>query len=63
MISSDFNLACLILGLHSRKCGRQIPPKTITLTDCEVEGIPGKQKCGTYEVYENRATKAAARSA
>jgi len=47
-----------ILGLHSASAVKQSAPKTITLTDCEVEGIPGKQKCGTYEVYENRATKA-----
>ena len=36
---------------------KQSPPKTIALTDCEVAGIPGKQKCGSLEVYENRATK------
>ena len=46
-----------VLGLHSASAVRQIPPKTITLTDCEVESVPGKEKCGTYEVYENRATK------
>ena len=46
-----------ILGLHAASAVRQSPSKQITLTDCEVQGIQGKQKCGTLEVYENRATK------
>ncbi len=29
----------------------------ITLTPCEVNGYKGAAKCGTYEVFENRATK------
>ena len=47
----------LLLSFQSASAVKQSPPKTITLTDCEVQGIPGKQKCGTLEVYENRATK------
>jgi pimeloyl-ACP methyl ester carboxylesterase len=50
-------IGVFILGLHSASAVRQSPPKTVTLTDCEVAGVPGKQKCGTLEVYENRATK------
>jgi pimeloyl-ACP methyl ester carboxylesterase len=30
--------------------------KRIVLTDCEIEGV-GKAKCGTYQVFENRASK------
>jgi hypothetical protein len=30
--------------------------KRIVLTDCENEGV-GKAKCGTYQVFENRASK------
>ena len=47
----------LILTLHSASAVRQSPSKTIALTDCEVKGIEGKLKCGTLEVFENRATK------
>ena len=46
-----------ILGLHTASAVRQSPSKQIALTDCEVQGISGKQKCGTLEVYENRAAK------
>src|SRR5512132_3174550 len=28
-----------------------------TLTPCEVRGFEGKAKCGTYEVYEDRAAR------
>ena len=47
----------LVLSFQTASVVKQSPPKTITLTDCEVQGLPGKQKCGTYEVYENRAKK------
>ena len=30
---------------------------TITLTPCEPRGIPGPAKCGTFQVFENRATR------
>ena len=30
---------------------------TITLSPCEPRGIPGPAKCGTFEVFENRATR------
>jgi len=46
----------LALSLQTSSAVRQSPAKTITLNDCEVQGI-GKAKCGTLEVYENRATK------
>ena len=48
-------LITFILSLHTASAVKQSPPKTIELTDCEVQGI--KVKCGTFEVYENRATK------
>lgn len=47
----------LALSLQTASAVRQSPPKTIALRDCEVEGVPGKAKCGTLEVFENRATK------
>ena len=47
----------LILSLHTASAVRQNPSRTIALTDCEVKGVQGKVKCGTLEVFENRATK------
>ena len=47
----------LIVSLHTASAVRQSPSKTIALTDCEVKGVEGKVKCGTLEVFENRATK------
>jgi pimeloyl-ACP methyl ester carboxylesterase len=33
------------------------PAHRVDLKPCRVEGIPWPAKCGTYEVFENRATK------
>ena len=52
-----FALVALVLTFQSASAVKQSPSKTITLIDCAVPGMQGKQKCGTYEVYENRATK------
>lgn len=30
---------------------------SLTLADCEVPGVKGRARCGTYEVFENRATR------
>ena len=30
---------------------------TIAWTPCELRGVPGSAKCGTFEVFENRATR------
>jgi pimeloyl-ACP methyl ester carboxylesterase len=46
----------MALSLQTSSAVRQSPAKTITLNDCEVQRL-GKAKCGTLEVYENRATK------
>jgi pimeloyl-ACP methyl ester carboxylesterase len=46
----------LIITLQSASAVRQNGSKLI-LTDCSVQGFTGKAKCGTFEVYENRATK------
>lgn len=55
--SIRFGVIAIFLSLHTASAVKHSPSKTITLTDCEVQGMSGKQKCGTYEVYENRATK------
>ena len=43
-----------VLSLQSASAVRQAPPK-VELKDCEVRGV--QAKCGTLEVYENRAAK------
>src|ERR1041384_824064 len=52
----SFIALLLLITLQSASAVRQTKP-TLVLTDCPIQGYPGKAKCGTYEVYENRATK------
>ena len=52
----SFIATLLLLTLQSASAVRQSKPKLV-LTDCQIQGYTGKAKCGTYEVYENRATK------
>src|SRR5688572_30929039 len=47
----------LMASLHSASAVRQNGPKSLVLTDCKPQRIPGPARCGTFEVYENRATK------
>src|SRR5215208_3638481 len=56
MTKAKIAILVLALSLQTSSAVRQIPAKTIALTDCEVQGL-GKAKCGTLEVYENRATR------
>jgi len=46
----------LLLTLQCASAVRQTKPKLI-LNDCQLPNSQIKAKCGTYEVYENRATK------
>jgi pimeloyl-ACP methyl ester carboxylesterase len=46
----------LILTLQTSSAAHQNGP-AIALTPCEVRGISGGGKCGTFEVFENRATR------
>jgi len=46
----------LILALQAASTVKQ-NASTIVLKDCKVPGIGGTAKCGTLDVYENRATK------
>ncbi|HKG59774.1 MAG TPA: alpha/beta hydrolase [Pyrinomonadaceae bacterium] len=50
-----FIAIALIITLQSASAVRQNGSKVV-LNDCEIRGV-AKAKCGTYEVYENRATK------
>lgn len=50
-------LAALIISLQSASTVRQNVTKRLVLNDCTLAGVPGPAKCGTLEVYENRATK------
>lgn len=47
----------LVLSLQAASAIRDSLSKTVTLKDCQIQGVPGSAKCGTFEVYENRATK------
>jgi len=42
-------LVAVVVSLHSQK--------RVVLNDCQPPGVKGPAKCGTLEVYENRATK------
>ena len=44
-----FIVAAVVVSLHSQK--------RVVLNDCQPPGVKGPAKCGTLEVYENRATK------
>src|ERR1044072_4663001 len=50
-------LAVVILGIHCTSTARQKDIKRLVLNDCKLEGVNRQAKCGTLEVYENRATK------
>ena len=60
-----FSLATLALLLASLFTSSSPAPTgaaqdarpSLTLADCEVPGVQGKARCGTYEVFENRATR------
>jgi pimeloyl-ACP methyl ester carboxylesterase len=50
-----FIALALLITLHSASAVRQNGAKVV-LNDCQIRGV-AKAKCGTYDVYENRATK------
>src|SRR6185369_16061502 len=50
-------LALVITSLPCASTVQQNVPKRLVLNDCQIEGVKGTAKCGTLEVYENRATK------
>src|SRR5215203_6591137 len=52
-----FTIAALVLTLHTASAVKQNPVKPLVLKDCEIRGLQGTAKCGTLDVYENRATK------
>jgi pimeloyl-ACP methyl ester carboxylesterase len=52
-----FIVVGLTLSLHAASAVRQNGAKRLVLNDCQPARIPGPAKCGTFEVYENRATK------
>jgi len=50
----------LVLGLSASLQTSSAGPQnggTIAWTPCELRGVPGSAKCGTLEVFENRATR------
>jgi pimeloyl-ACP methyl ester carboxylesterase len=49
-------LVALLVACQTASTVRQSPSKPLVLKDCELPGM-GRAKCGTLEVYENRATR------
>lgn len=50
----------LVIGVFTTLQTSSATPQSgpsITLTPCEPRNIPGPAKCGTFEVFENRATR------
>ena len=52
-----FTMMTLLLALHGASAIRQNGAKPLVLKDCDVPGVEGKAKCGTLEVYEDRAAR------
>lgn len=52
-----FTILALLLSLHSASAVHQNGAKALVLKDCEVQGVQGKAKCGTLEVFEDRAAR------
>src|SRR5690349_4765941 len=52
-----FIVVGLTLSFYAASAVRQNGSKPLVLNDCQPAHIPGPAKCGTLEVYENRATK------
>ena len=52
-----FAILTLVLTLPCASAVTQNAAKTIRLNDCDVQGVQGKAKCGTLEVYEDRAAQ------
>lgn len=50
-------LAALVISLQCASTVQKNETKRLVLNDCKLEGVEGQAKCGTLEVYENRATK------
>ena len=46
-----------MLALQSASAVRQNGTKRLVLNDCQIRGLKETAKCGTLQVYENRATK------
>src|SRR5689334_15223653 len=47
----------LLLIFHSASALRQQTSSPLILKDCDVQGLQGKARCGTLEVYEDRAAR------
>jgi pimeloyl-ACP methyl ester carboxylesterase len=52
----SFSAIFLLVALQSASAVRQNGSKVV-LNDCQIRNFSGKAKCGTYEVFENRAAK------
>src|SRR5689334_5027447 len=44
-------------SLGNFSAAASLPSSRLSLHPCELPGIEGKVRCGTYEVFEDRSTK------
>ncbi|HEX3250084.1 MAG TPA: alpha/beta hydrolase [Pyrinomonadaceae bacterium] len=58
-MNRTFRLAVpvVLLIFQSASALRQHTPSPLVLKDCEFQGVQGKARCGTLEVYEDRAAR------
>ena len=56
MTKAKIVILLLVLSLQAADALQQTSPKLV-LRDCELQDLQGKAKCGTLQVYENRATR------
>jgi pimeloyl-ACP methyl ester carboxylesterase len=49
--------ALMLVSVLATTRGAHSSQKESILKPCEIQGVDGKKLCGTYEVFENRATK------
>jgi len=54
---ASFIFLALVAGLQISSAAPQNGMTPLALKPCEIRGINGPAKCGTLEVYENRATR------
>src|SRR5215472_4752623 len=50
-------LVAAIFVAWASVCAGQFAPSRLLLEPCQLPGVEGETRCGSYEVFENRAAK------
>src|SRR5712692_9051745 len=56
-LTSCFGLLIIFLCLSNIATGQDALKPAHTLVPCDIAGVTGEVRCGTYEVFENRTAK------